>query len=361
MGRKKKTGILIGGGLLVCLWMMVSVVSAFTGDRKDSAVMWVGEIPVYEDEFKDYMQDEYANTCSYFSRMYGAQIDENFWNTEFDGITPTDYLKEKAKEKLVEEKLVELVALDMGLEIETDYEKKRRDWKEANKQRSMMASRNQPVYGPIELEWRQYKMDVLGNLTQEIKNTLYAKKAFGKAEVDAYYELQKERLFKKPGEYQVEYVMIPILWEGEDRKDEKQDKHVKEIMESFAFDVQKGEFAKLAEEYERTYQNDGFSYHSELIDQDSLTRGNMLFPNVLQELEQMQEGEVSRVIEERGAYYMVRCQDKKEEIYVSRKEAEESIKRLLIEEAYRKMLSEKEEDTRIQMNEKVYESLQSNT
>ena len=52
---------------------------------------------------------------------------------------------------------------------------------------------------------------------------------------------------------------------------------------------------------------------------------------------------------------------KKEEIYVSRKEAEESIKRLLIEEAYEKTLSEKEEDTRIQMNEKVYESLQSNT
>lgn len=341
--------------------MMVSVVSAFTGNRKDSAVMWVGEIPVYEDEFKDYMQDEYANTCSYFSRMYGAQIDKNFWSTEFDGITPTDYLKEKAKEKLVEEKLVELVALDMGLEIETDYQKKRRDWKEANKQRSMLASRNQPVYGPIELEWRQYKMDVQGNLTQEIKNILYAKKSFGKAEIDAYYEMQKERLFKKPGEYQVEYVMIPILWEGEDRKDEKQDKHVKEIMESFAFDVQKGEFAKLAEEYERTYQNDGFSYHSEWIDQDSLTRGNMLFPNVLQELEQMQEGEVSGVIEERGAYYMVRCQDKKEEIYVSRKEAEESIKRLLIEEAYEKTLSEKEEDTRIQMNEKVYESLQINT
>ena len=70
---KKKTGIPIGGGLLVGLWMMVSVVSAFTGNRKDSAVMWVGEIPVYEDEFKDCMQDEYANTCSYFSRMYGRR------------------------------------------------------------------------------------------------------------------------------------------------------------------------------------------------------------------------------------------------------------------------------------------------
>ena len=36
----------------------------------------------------------------------------------------------------------------------------------------------------------------------------------------------------------------------------------------------------------------------------------MLFPNVLQELEQMQEGEVSRVIKERGAYYIVRCRRK---------------------------------------------------
>ena len=195
-GQKKKTGILIGGGLLVGLWMMVSVVSAFTGNRKDSAVMWVGEIPVYEDEFKDYMLD--GCNCSYFSRMYGAQIDKNFWSTEFDGITPTDYLKEKAKEKLVEEKLVELVALDMGLEIETDYQKKRRDWKEANKQRSMLASRNQPVYGPIELEWRQYKMDVQGNLTQEIKNILYAKKSFGKAEIDASMRCRKRGFLKSP-------------------------------------------------------------------------------------------------------------------------------------------------------------------
>ena len=361
MGRKKKTGILIGGSLFVCLWMTVGVVSAFTENPHDSAVMWVGEIPVYEDEFKDYMKDEYANTCSYFSRMYGAQIDENFWHTEFDGITPTDYLKEKARETLVEEKLVALVALDMGLEIETDYEEKRMHWGEANKQRSMMASRNQPVYGPIELDWRQYKTDVLGNLTQEIKNTLYAGKTFGKEEIDAYYEQQKERLFKKPGNYQIEYVMMPILWEGETHKDEAQDKYVREIMESFAFDVQKGEFASLAKEYDLTYQNAGFSYHSEMIDQDSLTRGNMLFPNVLQELEQMQEGEVSRVIEERGAYYIVRCQEKTEDTYVSREEVEEIIKRLLIEDVYKKMLSEKEADTRIQMNEKVYESLQGNT
>ena len=87
----------------------------------------------------------------------------------------------------------------------------------------------------------------------------------------------------------------------------------------------------------------------------------MLFPNVLQELEQMQEGEVSRVIEERGAYYIVRCQEKTEDTYVSREEVEEIIKRLLIEDVYKKMLSEKEEDTRIQINEKVYESLQGNT
>lgn len=361
MGRKKKTGILMGGGLLVCLWVTAGVVSSDTENREDSAVMWVGEIPVYEDEFKDYMTDEYANTCSYFSRMYGVQTDENFWNTEFDGITPTDYLREKAKEKLVEEKLVELTALDMGLETETDYEEKRRNWKETNKQRSMMASRNQPVYGPIELDWRQYKTDVLGNLTQEIKNTLYAGKTFGEEEINAYYELHKESLFKKPGNYQIEYVTIPIVWEEEARKDETHDRYVKEIMETFAFDVQKEEFAKLAEEYELTYQNGGFSYHSELIDQDSLTRVNMLFPNVMQELARMQEGEISSVIEERGAYYIVRCQEKADETYVSREEVEEIIKRLLTEEVYKKMLSEKEEDTRIQVNERVYESLQSNT
>ena len=43
MGRKKKTGILIGGSLFVCLWMTVGVVSAFTENPHDSAVMWVGD------------------------------------------------------------------------------------------------------------------------------------------------------------------------------------------------------------------------------------------------------------------------------------------------------------------------------
>ena len=92
-------------------------------------------------------------------------------------------------------------------------------------------------YIVIELDWRQYKTDVLGNLTQEIKNTLYAGKTFGKEEIDhAYY--QQGTL--KSGNYQIEYVMMPILWEGETHKDEAQDKYVREIMESFAFDVQKG-------------------------------------------------------------------------------------------------------------------------
>ena len=197
MGKIKKVYIiffLLAGLLFIGLFLRLD-------GRKKDIVMWIGEIPVYRTEFEEAMKEEYANTCGYFSRTYGASIDENFWHMEYDGITPLNYLKEKTGEKLIEEKMIQLVGLELGMEIETGYENRMVNWKGENEARRRAAAANQPVYGPIQLEWRQYKMDVQGDLIQNIKNKLYENKTFSKAEMDTYYEAHKESYFKNPGDY----------------------------------------------------------------------------------------------------------------------------------------------------------------
>ncbi|MCI5585054.1 MAG: peptidyl-prolyl cis-trans isomerase [Lachnospiraceae bacterium] len=356
MGKIKKVYIiffLLAGLLFIGLFLRLD-------GRKKDIVMWIGEIPVYRTEFEEAMKEEYANTCGYFSRTYGASIDENFWHMEYDGITPLNYLKEKTGEKLIEEKMIQLVGLELGMEIETGYENRMVNWKGENEARRRAAAANQPVYGPIQLEWRQYKMDVQGDLIQNIKNKLYENKTFSKAELDAYYEAHKESYFKNPGDYKIEYAVMPILWKEEGVKDEKQDKRIRQIMESFARKAEEKSFHKLGEEYEATYKAEGFSYESESITEDLLTRVNMLFPTVLQTLQTMKEGEISGLIEERNAYYIVRCLEKTEETYEAREEVEESIRRLMVEEAYEKILIEKSKSTKVEINQEVYEKLQLN-
>lgn len=201
MGRAKKISIIF---LLLVVLILLGGFIRVEGEKED-IVMWIGAIPVGRAEFEEAMGEEYANTCSYFSRVYKAQMDESFWNKKFDGITPFDYLKEKAGERLFEEKLLQLIALDLELEVEVDYKNRIADWKEENEHRRKMIEHNQPVYGPVQLGWRQYKQDVEGELLQKIKNTLYENMEFTEKELDAYYEAHKESYFSSPRDYQIEY------------------------------------------------------------------------------------------------------------------------------------------------------------
>ncbi|MFR4351544.1 MAG: peptidyl-prolyl cis-trans isomerase [Roseburia sp.] len=353
-GKMIRTTVGVVAGAAVVVGMIF-----FAGREAETTVMWVGELPVCKSEFEDAMRDEYANTCGYFARIYGAEVNENFWETEFDGVTPMDYIKEKARDRVIEEKLVQSVGLEMGFDTETDYEDRIDRWEAENENREKMVAENQPVYGPVWLGWRQYKADVQGDLIQKIQSAMYEREKFSEEEIAAYYEAHKQSYFKNPSDYKIEYVKVPIWGEG-DEKNEELNKRARQIMNDFSKEVEGGSFDALGRAYESTYAKESFTYQEESIGEEAVTKENMLFPTVLRELETMEVGEISGMIEERNACYIVRCMEKTEMTYEGVGETEEAIRRLMTTEAYEQMMAERKRDTEIQMNEEIYKEIQLN-
>ena len=66
-------------------------------------------------EIDYYIPQLRSNVISYFTKTYGAEYTDTFWQTDFDGITPEKYLFNEAFSKAADAKLKLLLCKEYGV------------------------------------------------------------------------------------------------------------------------------------------------------------------------------------------------------------------------------------------------------
>lgn len=115
-----------------------------------SPALYVENIKISKEEAEFFVSEEKSASYAYFAGKYNADTSvSSFRNTQFDGITPEEYARERALKNIVETKNILLLAKEAGMAESVSYSDIRKDWKEFVAARKNAVESNEIVYGPV--------------------------------------------------------------------------------------------------------------------------------------------------------------------------------------------------------------------
>ena len=114
-GRSRK--FLICGSLIMVFIIIIIVIYMifFHVGEKDIVVTVNGE-GITAEELKQHMSQNKAYVITYFKEAYDAKVDYDFWNRQYEGTTPNEYLREYTLKQLVRYKVEQQLAVSYAFE-----------------------------------------------------------------------------------------------------------------------------------------------------------------------------------------------------------------------------------------------------
>lgn len=120
----------------------------------------------------------------------------NFWNTEFDGITPLKRLEEKALDALKRLKVQENMLKQKNLWPYGTYEDLLKDRIMNNEKRRIAVKKNEVIYGPVEFSERTFFDYQFSNAVIKLKKLMEGKEIpVSEKLLIAYFERKKKDVF----------------------------------------------------------------------------------------------------------------------------------------------------------------------
>lgn len=149
---------------------------------------------VTEEEFMLFLRDQKAATANYYWVNYEMQPDNEFWNTEVDGQTPTEYAKERALDAVVEAKEEFILADERGILEYKDYDGMMEDMEAENEKRAQQQEDGEAFYGLTEYTPFTYYQYLSGNVRSELEKDQEEQSDPTEEQLQAVYEENKENL-----------------------------------------------------------------------------------------------------------------------------------------------------------------------
>ena len=165
-----------------------------TGGNSEEYLLTVDGYGVTEDEFLLFLRDQKAATANYYWVNYEMQPDGEFWDTEVDGQTPTEYAKERALDALVEAKEEFILADERGILEYKDYDGMMEDMEKENKERAEKEESGEAYYGLTEYTPFTYYQYLSGNVRSELEKDQEEKTDPTEEQLQQVYEENKENL-----------------------------------------------------------------------------------------------------------------------------------------------------------------------
>lgn len=163
-------------------------------DTDDNEVLFtVDGYPVSRKEFSLFIRNQRAAAAQHFYTTYGLEGGEGFWDTEYDGQTPSEYCKELALKDIIEYKMERILAYERGLVEHVDYQDLMGDMEQLN-EKNRKRTEGQTSYGLMNYEPWQYLLYIRSDcgvqlLKDEAKR---CGKSVSEEELKARYEAEKE-------------------------------------------------------------------------------------------------------------------------------------------------------------------------
>ena len=165
-----------------------------TSGNSEEYLLTVDGYGVTEDEFMLFLRDQKAATANYYWVNYEMQPDGEFWTTEVDGQTPTEYAKEKALDALVEAKEEFILADERGILEYQDYDGMMEDMEKENEERAAKEESGEAYYGLTEYTPFTYYQYLSGNVRAELEKNQEEITDPTEEQLKQVYEENKENL-----------------------------------------------------------------------------------------------------------------------------------------------------------------------
>jgi len=203
--RKRNSNLQIGQNIKKIIYVLIAAVAVIAAlllfslnSSHDAVIMTVNNEHVTKEEFQKEMEELKSIVFAYFADKYDVSGMKHFWTDNFDGEVPLDFLKSKAMDKIKETRVKQILAKQNGIESYLDYASFKKKLEYENKRRKEAKRKNEPIYGPVQYQEREYYWYVMGNMVEELKKKLAnSTLAVSEADLKKYYEENIEQYKKQ--------------------------------------------------------------------------------------------------------------------------------------------------------------------
>lgn len=345
---------LAAAALIVLAWLIVRPAVGGGGASGDRAVVaTVNGEPVTVAEFRLLLGKHRASVYGYFHDKYAADNTPQFWTTSFGGEVPLEKLKAEAIHESATIKVQQQLALQKGLVADIDFPAFLRKLRAENKRRAAAVAGGQAIYGPSSYDERAYYDLTFGDLVAALKKKIGEEQISSDEALRQAYEQNKDALFAKTDRQRLRQLTVPYTGDGAVSRE-----RAEALIEAIEAKLAAGsEFATLFADY-RQADTGPVAASERTVDDSTLRNDAVSGPQWTDAALRLDAGSVSPVIEENGAFTIMQCAERVKLGYVPFAEAKATVKALLTDQAYERMVAKLVGDADIAINDKVYKEVQ---
>jgi hypothetical protein len=293
--RRRLPALYVLAGILVTAVILWLAHTGGAGAQTPDPAATVNGAPVSMAEFRAAMRKERAKVMGYFQAQYGAEDSAVFWGKRFGdggGEVPLERLKQAALQRVVQDKVVQLLAVKAGALQDPGYGSYLKDLERENARRKKEADSGRPVYGPLQYEEGAYYEIRQSNIRSELLKKWGQEWQADPEETSRYYREHPEE-FRKAGMIQAYKVTLPeaLLLDMKDK-----------------LDTSGGNFEALAREACKDQPAEACGEVT--FTAASARADSMLQPEAAAAAQQLEKGGISPVIKDRSGYSILKVLDK---------------------------------------------------
>jgi hypothetical protein len=210
-----KKRVLIAGCVIAAVAAMVYLLLYLFFIDDNAVVMKVDGYPVTRVEFQFYMNMKKPDVESYFHQKFGVSANGDFWKHKFKGEQPFEMLMNKTKQAVIEDKTLEVSALEHGLTKDISFAGMLKSMAQVNKVRADNFAKGKTEYGVIEFTRLTYYFQMVSDLKTKLESKLEGKEVVvTENQVRSLYD-SKYSTYNNNNNIKVAELHIPYLPDGQ--------------------------------------------------------------------------------------------------------------------------------------------------
>jgi len=355
---KNKSKVVIISAVSFIIVLVVSITVFLIYAMNNSYVAKVNGEPIQKKEFIRQLNLEKASTLEYFTKKYNADVNKNFWNTDFKGEVPIDYARDKALTECINTKMQQIISKKYGLVEDITYSKFLKDLSDENIRRENAVKDNQVIYGPKKYDENAYFVYVFSNLIIKLKDKLAVSeyKPTDKQLMD-FYEKVKDKLYKQ--EDNINYKIIYISYSQEDSTlNDAERKKANESMKEIKVRIDKGE------SFEANVKSNPqkIKVEEKTISNSTTSSFSKAEPQLFETIKKLGVNQRSDVLDEvtQRKVEIVSLLSKDSAGYKAFDQVKDSVQLNYVEERYSELLEKFKKETKVEINKGLYNKIYPN-
>ena len=325
--------------ILVPLVIISLVATFFIIKNLNSLKLSISGISINEEEYKAFINMKKYYVTEYFINKYGADIDADFWESDFEGEYPYKVLADETINELLRVHSIYKIATEKGYIDSEEYSDFIKRLNNENALRKQNIEEGRPVYGLSEFTeelYLEYETDQiqkaycddLSNEGMEIPIE----------ESTKYYDENKDSMFIKNDDFELTYIKV---YYGILDLTEEEINEIKNRMTEISKKVDENNSLLSLVEKDDILKE--YFKHEKVLSNEVSTRSKDI-GDILAIATILDKGELSPVLDENNCLFLVECTNKIDYDYIPIEEVMDNINKILREQKYDEIIKNRSND-----------------